>query len=133
VLLAILDAQRPRLAEVTRQRRDVIAGDGQTRASRRAVRCEAAEHGDGISFRGGIENTDIPVLVGRAGQEMEDRPVVPDPEPPRRLPRQNVSSQPLNLLRLLTQTVLRVPHPGHGNIQHGDVAESPAKERIGQA
>jgi len=62
-----------------------------------AVRCEAAEHHNGISFRGGIEDPDIPVLVGRAGQEMEDRPVMPDPEPPQRLPRQNISSQPPNL------------------------------------
>ena len=87
----------------------------------------------GTGFGGGIEDADIAVLVGRAGQEMEDRPVVPDPEPPQRLPRQNVSSQPLHLLRLLTQAILRVPHPRHGNVQHRDVPESPAKQRGGQA
>ena len=133
MLLAIPGAQRPRRAEVGRQCRDVVAGDGQTRASLRAVRCEAAKHRDGIGFGGGIEDADIPVLAGRAGQEMEDRPVVPDPEPPQRLPRQNVGSQPLNLLRMRTQTILRVLHPRHGNVQHSDVAESPAKQRIGQA
>jgi hypothetical protein len=90
VLLAILDAQRPRLAEVARQCRDVIAGDGETRASLWAVWCEAAEHRDGIGLGGGIEDADILVLAGRAGQEMEDCPVVPGPKPPQRLPRQNV-------------------------------------------
>lgn len=111
VLLAIPGAQRPRRPEVGRQCRDVIAGDRETRASLRAVGCEAAEHRDGISFGGGVEEADIPVLAGRAGQEVEDRPVMPDPEPPRRLPRHNVSNQPLNLLRLLTEAILRVPQP----------------------
>lgn len=90
MLLVILADQHPLLPELAGKFRRAVAGYRQARALLRAVRREAAEHGDGIGFCRDRQDMLILAPVRRGGQEVKDRPVVPDLIVPPGLPGQQV-------------------------------------------
>jgi len=90
MLLAILADQLPLNPELICKFRRAVPGYGQTRALPRAARREAPEHSDGIRFCRGGQDMLILAPVGRDGQEVKGRPVVPDPVAPLGLPGKEV-------------------------------------------
>jgi hypothetical protein len=72
-----------------------------------------------------------PGLAG--GQEMKDRPVMPDLVLPLRTPGQHTGPQPLHTRSLRVQAPLGMLHPRRGDIEHGDVRESVAEQGTGHA
>ena len=98
----------------------------------RPVRGEAAEDGDGVRGGGRIQGAQVllPVLI--AGQEVIDRPVMPGMVMAPGLPAENVGGQPVDLASPRPEAIPRVPHPGCGDVEHGQVTEAAIQQRPGQ-
>jgi hypothetical protein len=63
---------------------------------------------------------------------MVDRPVMPRLVVTLGIPAENVGGQPVNLVSPRTEVIPRVPHPGRGDVEHGEVAEAAIQQRPGE-
>ena len=63
---------------------------------------------------------------------MVDCPVMPGLVAAFGMPPENVGGQPADLFSPRSEPIPRVPHPGRGDVEHGEVAEAAIQQRAGE-
>jgi hypothetical protein len=132
VLLAGMGDQRPRPAQLTGEVTGAVPRDRQAGAAGWPVWGEAAKHGNRAGPSGGVQGALVSLSLLAAGQEVEDRPVMPGLVAVARLPGQHVGDYPLNLASPAAQPPPGMLHPGCRDVQDGDVPEATVQQGTGQ-
>ena len=128
-LFSLFD-KRKALAEFDRHRLGVIAADIEVTAPLWPIIGEACDD-EMTTLRDRMSSQlDILPPVGRIGQEVENRPVMPDIESAEGFGFGDIGSNPLDSAGTLSQPRLGHGQRGLGDIENGDFLEGKVKEPI---
>lgn len=114
-----------------REKGRVIAGDCQSAAFFRSIRCKCADDHMATWDKSPVHDPQISFLIGGVGQEVERGPVMPDSKALRRLPIQDVRHNPFNG-RIVWQSCARLCERSGRKVQYGDPVEAPIQQTIHQ-